>query len=45
MSERIEEILNRVLIDGEDDEFPDLEGEIIKNSLREFNNRQILEIL
>ena len=45
MSEKIEEIINSVLIDGEDDEFSDIEGEMIKNSLREFNNRQILEIL
>ena len=44
MSEKIEEILNSVLIDGEEDESSDFEGEMIKDSLREFNNKLILEI-
>ena len=44
MAEKIEDILNSVLIDGDDDGFSDIEGEMIKDSLREFNNKLILEI-
>ena len=43
MSEKIEEVLISVLNDGEN-EYPDIEGEMIKDSFRDFNNKLILEI-